>query len=496
MHLHNSSGTTLNCCRFIIRQNIHKRSGIAHLRNGVIPNAKPVEKNLAILISFKDNLIAVCTGNAERKTFDLAVRGGFNDPQIATHCLIDKADARFILDLIGLAVRVDHHLIHVSIENKAIRCFGFLDKVATVEQVVHSVFADFFFSQCAEQLIAVVQLAIVIAVLVNLKYCSSQLVIGILGIHLGQMNVATAILVDNLNLYDLTVCANRHRIDGIIQHEACGLFNLTDIPSAARDILKRKTTFFGRSGSHQSVFLCKLAVIRAKQPNHRTAESVAVLINLLAGNRTINQVIFDCLTSAIVSKPGTELSVKDLKGKQVVGPKGTFLHQLLVAALEKEGMRESDVQFINMGIPKALSTILAGHADAALVASGALIKANKAGAKTIINAEGLVEPTLVMTTTKQFAEEHPDIVKRVDKVYAESLRWMKDHPSETAEMGAKEHGISIEDAKTLMERSHYFDKMTTKDLEDLKVNQKFLRDNGMMRNEVTVEELVLPVAME
>ena len=198
---------------------------------------------------------------------------------------------------------------------------------------------------------------------------------------------------------------------------------------------------------------------------------------------------------AIVSKPGTELSVKDLKGKQVVGPKGTFLHQLLVAALEKEGMRESDVQFINMGIPKALSTILAGHADAALVASGALIKANKAGAKTIINAEGLVEPTLVMTTTKQFAEEHPDI-KRVDKVYAESLRWMKDHPSETAEMGAKEHGISIEDAKTLMERSHYFDKMTTKDLEDLKVNQKFLRDNGMMRNEVTVEELVLPVAME
>lgn len=193
---------------------------------------------------------------------------------------------------------------------------------------------------------------------------------------------------------------------------------------------------------------------------------------------------------------GTELSVRDLKGKQVLGPKGTFLHQLLAAALEKEGMKESDVQFINTGIPKALSTILAGHADAALVASSALIKANKAGAKTIINAERLVEPTLVMTTTKQFAEEHPDIVKRVDKVYAESLQWMKDHPAETAEMGAKEHGISIEDAKTLMERSHYFDKMTTKDLEDLKVNQKFLRDNGMMRNEVTVEELVLPVAME
>lgn len=38
--------------------------------------------------------------------------------------------------------------------------------------------------------------------------------------------------------------------------------------------------------------------------------------------------------------------------------------------------------------------------------------------------------------------------------------------------------------------------MTSKDLEDLKVNQKFLRDNGMMRNELSVEELVLPVAMK
>ncbi|WP_289185825.1 NrtA/SsuA/CpmA family ABC transporter substrate-binding protein [uncultured Parasutterella sp.] len=199
---------------------------------------------------------------------------------------------------------------------------------------------------------------------------------------------------------------------------------------------------------------------------------------------------------AIVSKPGTHLTIKDLKGKQVVGPKGTFLHQLLVAALEKEGLKESDVQFVNMGIPKALSAIMAGRADAALVASSALIKANKSGAETIVNADGLVEPTLVMTTTQKFAEEHPDIVKRVSKVYKEALLWMKNNPDQTAEMGAKEHGISVENAKTLIERSHYFDKMTQKDVNDLRINKKFLKDNGMMRNPVKVEELVLPLAFE
>ena len=36
---------------------------------------------------------------------------------------------------------------------------------------------------------------------------------------------------------------------------------------------------------------------------------------------------------AIIGKPGTDYSIKDLKGKKVVGPKGTVLHQLLVAEL-------------------------------------------------------------------------------------------------------------------------------------------------------------------
>lgn len=199
---------------------------------------------------------------------------------------------------------------------------------------------------------------------------------------------------------------------------------------------------------------------------------------------------------AIVSKPGTNLTVKDLKGKKIVGPKGTFLHQLLVAALEKEGMTEKDVSFVSMGIPKALNTILAGQADAALVASSALIKANKAGAPTIISAENLVQPTLVMTTTEKFANEHPEIVARVNKVYKQALDWMNKNPKETAEMGAKEHNISVADSKTLIERSHYFSTMTPQDVKDLEINKKFLQDNNMIRNEVSVDNLILPVAFK
>ena len=54
----------------------------------------------------------------------------------------------------------------------------------------------------------------------------------------------------------------------------------------------------------------------------------------------------------------------DLKGKRVVGPKGTILHQILAAALVKEKLSLKDVEFRSIGIPAAVNALLAGEADA------------------------------------------------------------------------------------------------------------------------------------
>ncbi|HBN74051.1 MAG TPA: aliphatic sulfonate ABC transporter, partial [Sutterella sp.] len=56
---------------------------------------------------------------------------------------------------------------------------------------------------------------------------------------------------------------------------------------------------------------------------------------------------------ALVGKKGADFSVKDLKGKTIAGPRGTVLHQMLVAALKKEGMTMQDVKFVSMDPPKA-----------------------------------------------------------------------------------------------------------------------------------------------
>ena len=155
---------------------------------------------------------------------------------------------------------------------------------------------------------------------------------------------------------------------------------------------------------------------------------------------------------AIIGKPGTDYSIKDLKGKKVVGPKGTVLHQLLVAALKKEGM--------------------------------------------ITTCEGLVEPNLVMAVRQAFVDQYPEAYERVVATNRAALKWIREHKAEALAMGAKEQGISIENAEKLYDWSGFYDVLTEADVKGLAADQQFLIDNGMMEKAVDVRSLILPGAMK
>ncbi len=199
---------------------------------------------------------------------------------------------------------------------------------------------------------------------------------------------------------------------------------------------------------------------------------------------------------AIVGKPGQQMKVEDLKGKKVAGPKGTVLHQVLVAALQSKGLKASDVELIQMDIPKAHAALLGGHVDAALLAAGNIIQANAANAKTIATAQGYVDPLLVMAVSEKFAKENPQLLERIVKVHRSTTKWIEQNQDKAIAMGAKEQGISIEDARKLAQWSHYFDVLTPKDLQSLANDQNFLFENDMMKKKVDTKSLVLPMAMK
>ena len=198
----------------------------------------------------------------------------------------------------------------------------------------------------------------------------------------------------------------------------------------------------------------------------------------------------------VVRKDGPVKTVKDLKGRKVAGPRGTVLHQTLVAALVKNGMKKTDVEFLSMGIPQALAAVQSGRVDGALLAASAIVKAEQNGCRVLQTAKGLVNVNLVMTVRKGFADQYPDALARIVKVHRDTLKWINAHPKDAIAIGAKQHGISTEQATILAKKSHYYDVLTDADIKGLAADQEFLVENGMLEKKVDVKSLVLPTAMK
>ncbi len=198
----------------------------------------------------------------------------------------------------------------------------------------------------------------------------------------------------------------------------------------------------------------------------------------------------------VVGRKNGPTTFKELKGKTVVGPKGTVLHQLLVAGLTREGMSISDVNFVQMGIPQGFAALMSGKVDAALIAAGALVNAARAGNSIIGTATGLVTPKLVMCASGAFVKKHPDLVAEVVTVQDEAYDWIFTHHEEALALGAKEQNISLEDAEKLFTWSHYTKRLNESDLKSLEEDMIFMLEQGMVRKSVDSHSFILSSAME
>lgn len=216
-----------------------------------------------------------------------------------------------------------------------------------------------------------------------------------------------------------------------------------------------------------------------------------LLIANSAGNRIVivDGVAHPDDTFAIVAKPEVK-NIVDLKGRQIVGPKGTVLHHLLSAALKSSGVEMKDVNWVSMNLPASLTTLLGGRADAALLAAGGILAAEKAGFHALVKAKGLIETNLVLAARGDFAKEYPDVVRRVAKVNREALQWALTNKPQAIALGAKELQLSKEDAAKLFDWSHFYSDITQKDVDALQNSQRFLLEQKMMNRSVDINTLI------
>ncbi|MFA7068959.1 MAG: NrtA/SsuA/CpmA family ABC transporter substrate-binding protein [Acidaminococcaceae bacterium] len=192
----------------------------------------------------------------------------------------------------------------------------------------------------------------------------------------------------------------------------------------------------------------------------------------------------------IMAKDPAIKTAAELKGKKVAGPKGTILHQILVAALDKEGLQAKDVELISMGIPASVTAMLNGNVDAALVAGADVLRAQKAGAHIVANGEGLVDATIVIATSGKFLKEHPDAVKQFLAAHKENIAYMQTNKENAFKYTAKETGLKVADVTAMAPWYDFNPIVSANDINDLVKTQDFLLKAHLQKNKIDIKTMI------
>ena len=193
----------------------------------------------------------------------------------------------------------------------------------------------------------------------------------------------------------------------------------------------------------------------------------------------------------LFSNDDTINSPEDLRGKTVAGPQGTILHELLVAYLATADMTLADISFVNTTIPDAMSAMMGGSVDCALLAGAAAYNTQAGGAHLVTDGEGLVEASICCATTQKFYNEHKDIVDSFLKAQKNVLAFLKENEETALQEAADFLDLDIQAVWDMYDYYNFNMDIMDSDIAAMESTMRFMLNNDMIEKEVDIASLVI-----
>ncbi|MGY2849188.1 MULTISPECIES: sulfonate ABC transporter substrate-binding protein [Bradyrhizobium] len=158
----------------------------------------------------------------------------------------------------------------------------------------------------------------------------------------------------------------------------------------------------------------------------------------------------------LVPKDSAIKSVADLKGKKVALNKGSNVHYLLVKALEKAGVKYSEIEPVFLAPADARAAFERGAVDAWVIWDPFQAAAEAAtGARTVADGTGIVANYQFYFASKKFLQADPNIVELVLAQLSEVDDWAKGDIHAVAEQLAPSIGLSVPVVEVALKRQAY-----------------------------------------
>jgi sulfonate transport system substrate-binding protein len=171
-------------------------------------------------------------------------------------------------------------------------------------------------------------------------------------------------------------------------------------------------------------------------------------------------------SSAILLPAGSALrTLADLKGKRVAFARASAAHNLTVAALEKAGLRYTDIQPVQLAPADATAAFARGSVDAWTIWDPYYaIAETQPGVRILAKSNDITHQNSFYLSGKSYAQAHGHILREVIDELANVAAWANDHRDQVAGVLSDVTGVPLEAMQRAVSRSNYAVSLMTDDL--------------------------------
>ncbi|MGF1987662.1 MAG: aliphatic sulfonate ABC transporter substrate-binding protein [Nostoc sp. ZfuVER08] len=149
-------------------------------------------------------------------------------------------------------------------------------------------------------------------------------------------------------------------------------------------------------------------------------------------------------------------TVADFKDKRVSFQKASIAHYVLLKALQKEGLKLTDVKSVFLPPPDANVAFSQGGLDVWITWEPYITRAvQKNIGRVLKDGQGLQNLGGFYSTSRKFANEHPEVLKIFLKELLKADEWSQKNPDKLAELVSPDVGIDIPTLKQIQAKSAY-----------------------------------------
>ena len=160
---------------------------------------------------------------------------------------------------------------------------------------------------------------------------------------------------------------------------------------------------------------------------------------------------------AILVPPGSHLqTLQDLKGRKLAFGRGSSAHDLVLAALEKAGLKYTDIQPVYLGPADAGPAFEHGAIDAWSIWDPyyALFE-TRPGVRVLAKWTDIGEQNSFFLGQRGYVEANPDVTAKVVGEFTSVAEWARSHRADVAALLAAATGMPIEAVRRGVDRDPF-----------------------------------------